>query len=131
LVDLEIKNNARLSLQKEKIKAQCELRLREAGLEPLERISGEGKEYLFVFFQILENTFSIDLQFKRDGVFHGADGTYFMSATTWGEGAFGRHNHKEAFLMNSLDGLLASFLNEYLKANAKEDERTYDPVGHQ
>ncbi len=101
----------------ERVRAECELRLRQAGLEPVaEKISGE---YLRVNCSILARTMAIDLNFMRLAAFSAEEKIYMAEASTWETGTFGTHGKKEETVLSSLGGRLDLFVKEYLKANSR------------
>ena len=102
---------------KEKVRTKCDLRLRQAGLEPLSQ-KNTG-EYLRVGLGILSRTMAIDLDFMRLVAFSAEGKIYLAEASTWEAGTFGTHGGKEESILTALDGILDSFLKEYLKANSK------------
>jgi hypothetical protein len=104
---------------KERIRTRCDLRLRQAGLEPVSQ-KNTG-EYLRVGLGILSRTMAIDLDFMRLVAFSAEEKIYLAEASTWEAGTFGTHGGKEESLLSSLDGRLDSFLKEYLKANSKRE----------
>ena len=103
---------------KERIKARCDSRLRQAGFEPVaQKNTGE---YLRVSFGLLSRTMAIDLDFMRLVAFSTEEKIFLAEASTWESGTFGTHGGKEETVFSSLDGRLDSFLKEYLEANSKQ-----------
>ena len=63
--------------------------------------------------------FSVEVLFYQLIVFEANQTPYFMPATTWSKGGIGPASGPE-HIIQCLDGLLDSFLNEYLKANTRK-----------
>lgn len=103
-------------LTEERIRTKCELRLRQAGLEPVK--SRVGGEYFSVSIKIFPSTYGMTVSFLRPVLFYGGT-TYSKVAITWQKVIFGTHGDDENYIVNGLDEKIDSFLNEYLKANAK------------
>ena len=106
-------------LTEERIRTKCELRIRQAGLEPvLEKFN-----YLAVLISTNSaGAFAIQLRFERWAVFGAKGTTYGVFAPTWISAGFGNHLGQGEVIINSLDGHLDKFLNEYLKANASQNK---------
>ena len=102
---------------KEKIRTECESRLRQAGLEPVPQ--KDTGEYLRVNLGVLSRTMAINLDFMRFVAFSAEEKIYTAEASTWESGTFGTHGNKEELVISSLDGRLDLFVKEYLKANLK------------
>ena len=118
MVSLDTKDEYIRGLTEERIRTKCELRLRQAGLEPVD--AGFRNECFSVEVGILSaGGFIISSLFRRTVVFKGEGTTYRIRATTWEKVAFGTHGRNMELIMSGVDGLLDSFLNEYLKANSK------------
>ena len=107
----------KINLKEERIKTKCELRLRQAGLDPIPFTS--ATEVLFVRVNVVAMAFDVRLQFCRS-VFFVVDNTlYNIFAPTW-EGKFlGTHGLSSQYIIGALDQLIDDFLNKYLEANAK------------
>ena len=114
LISVKTKSHE-IGLTEERIRTKCDLRLRQAGLE----LAGRESESLYVEISILENAFGVRASFNRFVLFNGKGPTYRKLAVTWEATYIGAHGNKEEYVMGALDELLDSFVNEYLKANAK------------
>ena len=114
----------RIGLTKEKIRNECELRLRQAGLQPTEEVRDE---FLFISMTILggrASAFSINVSFVRPALFmmgEKGETKYLLrpDAVSWLRGTVGTAGGDPGFVTQQLDGLLDKFLNEYLKDNSK------------
>ena len=108
----------KIGLTEERIRTECELRLWQAGLESVPP-SGRS-ERLYVNINVVSSAFNIDLEFKRKVFFEVKETLYVdYGITTWSWGTTGMHGGNPEYIVQSLDGLLHEFLNEYLKANLK------------
>lgn len=116
---LEITKNDQIGLTEERIRTNCELRLRRMGLEP---VSTGTDEFLAVGVDIFFNIMVVRLTFNRGVLFYGNERTYFSTATTWRGGYFGTHGNSQERVLNTLAQAFDSFLNEYLKANQKQEK---------
>jgi hypothetical protein len=63
---------------------------------------------------------AVALRFFRTVVFEGKGAIYRKPAITWEKVSFGTHGNNTAFVMSTIDEMLDSFLNEYLKANPSQ-----------
>ncbi len=117
----------RIGLTKEKIRNECELRLRQAGLQPTEEVRDE---FLFISMTLLggrASAFSINVSFVRPALFmmgEKGETKYLLrpDAVSWLRGTVGTAGTAggdPGFVTQQLDGLLDKFLNEYLKDNSK------------
>jgi len=108
----------RIGLTKDRIQTRMELRLRSAGLTPGNDYSKNGA-YLYVNINVAGDAYSIAVNYQRLVGFITGNRRYRHTAITWHSGYAGTHADNVAFIINSLDGLLDEFLNEYLKVNQK------------
>lgn len=114
---IEGKDASLFGLTEESIRRKCELRIRQAGLEPTKK-----ETYLNVGVKVKSlgpswGLFAVSLRFYRYVVFGANERTYYRFASTWEDGSVGEGGAD--FIISSLDRFLDGFLNEYLKANAK------------
>lgn len=108
----------KMGLTEERIRTECESSLRHAGLEPVP--PGGRSERLYVNINVVSSAFNIDLEFKRKVFFEVKETLYVdYGIATWSRGTTGMHGSNPEYIVQSLDGLLHEFLNEYLKANLK------------
>ncbi|MGD0626389.1 MAG: hypothetical protein ABSB32_16930 [Thermodesulfobacteriota bacterium] len=107
-----------IGLTQERIRTKCELRLRQAGLEPLSRLN-EKSECLYINIHVVGFAYHISLEFRRLIYFDAGMISYRTVSATWKIGATGTHGRDPESIIQGLDGRLDNFLNEYLKANSK------------
>jgi hypothetical protein len=105
----------RIGLTRERIQTTCELRLRQAGLEPAIRIS----PYLGIFVNVVGSCFHLSIQFKRNIYFIADDHWYKILGVTWSCEINGEHGGVPESIIRAIDECLDKFLTEYLKANLK------------
>jgi hypothetical protein len=121
-INLQNKDNNRLGLTRESIKTKCELRLRQSGLELVSKREGTEETLLIGVFAS-PNSFLLEAEFFRAVlVLFDKETWYLLNSITWRNAFWGSHGNRpdqKKEIMQSLDELLDSFLNEYLKANAK------------
>lgn len=109
-----------IGLTEGKIRAECELRLRQANLNA-KLVTPESTflPSLYVSVHVVGAAFRITVKFDRL-VSYKADGQeYETMGTTWEEGLTGTHGGNPEYVIRGLDQGLENFLNEYLKVNAK------------
>ncbi len=106
-------------LIEERIRAKCELRLRQAGIEPTE--PKWPNTYLLVNIQFLSEASSLSLHFKQTVVFAAQGTIYRQYATTWEKSFLGIHGNDEESTIIVIDEMFDAFLKEYLKANQKDE----------
>jgi hypothetical protein len=107
----------KIRLTEDRIRTKCELRLRQVGLTPIP--CEEPYECLAINVHVYGNAFRYGIQFHRIVLFYAQETTYSKRATTWEKNGLGLHGGDPEFIIQSLDGPLDDFLNQYLKANAK------------
>jgi len=104
----------------ERIKAKSELRLRQAGLNPVLLKGREAFEtVLFVRVNIVGTAFDVKLQYYRSVFFPVDNKLYSNFANTWERTVRGTHGLDSEFIIKRLDELFDVFLNDYLEANMK------------
>ena len=110
-------DNARsIGLTADRIQTKCESRLRQAGLNIVDE-SSHLPIFLYVSVNLFGNSFNIDLHFNRIvNYLSGGDKMYWKYAATWHTSMTGTSDNAE-YILQSLDGQLDKFLNDYLKAN--------------
>lgn len=117
LITLSMKDAKGLYLTEERIQTKCELRLREAGINPDEKFLGE---YLAINIDVFKMVYVISIEFLRPVLFSVGETVYKQEIVpTWRTENFGTHGNDPEFIIQSLDSLLDKFLNEYLKVNPK------------
>jgi len=109
----------KIGLTNERIRTKCELRLRQAGLQPEAAKLPPG---LFITVHIADPAFFIGVHFSQLVIFEANQTPYFMTATTWSKDGMGTNPSPE-YIIQCLDGYLDSFLNEYLEANTKKGKK--------
>lgn len=109
---------AEIGLTENRLQTRVELRLRQAGLAPV-NMKGEGPSaYLYVQVSVVGGGFSVNVSFDRTVSFLDAGREYTVYGTAvWGRGSIGTHGGDSEFIVGRLDGRLDIFLNEYLKVN--------------
>jgi hypothetical protein len=114
------------NLTKEAVQNRAELRMRSAGLKPLDGLVGGllNKRYLYININLVGDAFSIRVEFNREVLWVSEikDGrVQFRNgiAATWDTATLGTHGRASGFILDALDRLLDEFLNEYLKQNQK------------
>lgn len=98
-----------------RIQSRTELRLQQANLKIADRDDGA---YLYINVNVVGQGFSITATFNR--LVHYADSAgdlRYTYAATWREAGSGIHAGDSEYIVQALDSLLDSFINEYLKAN--------------
>lgn len=105
----------RIGLTRERIQSKCELRLRQAGLDPAIRIS----PYLRISVNVVGSCFNLSIQFWRNIYFIADDNWYQILGATWSYEINGEHGGIPESIIGAIDKCLDKFLNEYLKANLK------------
>jgi len=108
----------KIGLTKEMLRAECESRLKQAGLEIM---SGFNRpEYLYVNVNIRYRSFYILMQLNRPVLYRVKETEYMKyGAKTWQGILLGQHGYTPEYIMECLDKLLEDFINEYLKANTE------------
>lgn len=104
-----------IGLTRERIQMKCELRLRQAGLEPATRIS----PYLAISVDVVGGCFHLSMQFKRTIYFVASDNWYQILGAPWSCEINREHGRVPESIMGALDECLDKFLNEYARANLK------------
>ncbi len=117
-IEIQRSDIDRIGLTEERIRAKCELRLRQAGLEPIPSTTPSGDSLEITVF-IIGSAFHVEMQFIRDVLFEANGRSYYTTASTWQEGGTGTHGKDPEYIIRRLDECFDSFLNEYLKANVK------------
>ena len=115
-VEIQGKDENLLGLNAEEVRRICETRLQRAGF----RAAGERQtgEYLLIALHSLSTSFSLSGEFRRPVVFAAGKTPLTVKTGTWRRAIFGSHGQKPDFMVNAVEGLLDSFLKEYLEANA-------------
>ena len=96
------------------IQTRVELRLRSVGLRPVS--VSHNRPYLRVQISVQGNSFDIDIDYVRLVTYRIVGKAVSIVAVTWNKGGIGTA-YDSAIVMSSLDQLLDTFLNAYLKAN--------------
>jgi hypothetical protein len=87
-------------------------------LGEIEVVDDKSLPYLYVNVKVTGDAFSIDISFKRVVYYQVSGSMYSTYAATWSTGGTGVTGEGgETYIMDSLDQMLDSFLNEYLAAN--------------
>ncbi len=79
----------------------------------------QNNTYLYVNIDVIRNAYNISVEYKRLVDFITGNLRYQKMATTQDFGNVGMHGNDAAFIVNRLDSILDTFLNEYLKVNQK------------
>ena len=108
----------KLGLTEERIRARCELRLIQYGLEPVS-VDDQMPEFVYIGIHIVGRAFHTWVEFGRPVVFNAGKALYKTSGKTWFRSETGTHGGDPEFILQGLDSLFDEFLNEYLKANSK------------
>lgn len=108
-------NAKRIGLTREQIQTECELRLRQAGLDSAIRIS----PYLRVSVGVVDRSFHLSMQLKRNIYFMANDNWYQTLGTTWSYEMNGEHGGTPESIIGAVGECLEKFLDEYLKANLR------------
>ena len=108
----------KIGLTEERIWTECELRLRQANLNPIPKAK-LPLHYLGISVAVADGAFAIQVEFTRPVTFMVDGKEYWTLGTTWIRNSAGTHGRDPEFIIQSLDGRLDYFLDEYLKANAK------------
>ncbi len=107
-----------LGLTEERIRARCELRLKQYGLEPISA-DDQMAEFVYIGIHIVGRAFHTWVEFGRPVVFNVGKTWYKTSGKTWFRSETGTHGGDPEFILQGLDSLFDEFVNEYLKANSK------------
>jgi hypothetical protein len=109
---------ANIDLREKRIRAECQSRLKQAGLEPV--FDFVRPEYLYVNIKVSLHAFSILLQFSRP-VFFEAGGVQYAryGAKTWQRHITGTHGGGPDYILQCLGLLLDAFLKDYQQANPR------------
>lgn len=108
----------KLGLTEERIRARCELRLKQYGLEPVS-VDDQMPEFVYIGIHIVGMAFHTWVDFGRPVVFNSGKTLYTTSGKTWFRSETGTHGGDPEFILQVLDSLFDEFLNENLKANSK------------
>jgi hypothetical protein len=108
-------NAKRIGLTRERIQTKCELRLRQAGLDPAIRIT----PYLRISVSVVGSSFHLSMQLKRNIYFIANDNWYQILGATWSYEMNGEHGGAPESIMGAVEECLDKFLGEYLKTNLK------------
>jgi len=110
-------DTAKIGLTEAMIRAKCESRLKEAGLEPTSKFS--RPEYLSVIVETRHRSYYILVQFNRP-VQYQVEETQFMKygVNIWQKGLLGQHGYAPEYILERLDTVLEDFVVEYLKVNS-------------
>jgi hypothetical protein len=110
----------KIGLSENRIQAQLELRLRQAGLTPAD-LKPADAFYAYIHIAVVGPAFQAAIHFGRHADFKDALGKEYRSlgAVTWTSSVIGTHGDDAGYVIQALDGLLDKFLSEYLKANPK------------
>lgn len=110
----------KIGLTRKQIETKCELRLRQAGIIPTDITDPYKGVALCVSISVVNQAFSIRLSLNRLVYFEVMEKFYSKNLVpTWESEILGTHGGKSRLIIDSLDGLLDKFLNEYLKVNQK------------
>jgi hypothetical protein len=118
LVIEDMPNGMRLNLTEEAVRNRIELRMRTAGLQPVQGSGPLPLRYLYVNVSISTGSaFVVSLQFQRYATWV-IDSDKVGSGTVgmWGSGTVGAASSGDVVL-EAVDKLVDGFLNAYLKAN--------------
>ena len=117
VVEQVTKSAADIGLTEGRVRTGIELRLRQSGVQPISQYKSD--EFLYTDIEVTGNVFTISLQFTRLVSYSvGRDETTITLGRTWQKKASGVHGRNPQKIIQGLDTLLDTFLNEYLKANA-------------
>lgn len=111
------KSAADTGLTEDRVRTGIELRLRQSGIQPISQYKSDA--FLYTDIEVIGNVFTISLQFTRLVSYSASrDETTIILGRTWQKKASGIHRRNAQEIVQVLDTLLDTFLNEYLKANA-------------
>ena len=103
-------------LTKRELQTKCELRLRQAGIEPV----ADKDEYLSVKVDLVRGAYAMSVRLVRPILFRTNEIVYRKpGAGTWKREIVGYHGGNARYIIEGLDSLLDDFISEYLKANSK------------
>jgi hypothetical protein len=106
----------KIGLTGEQIKTKCEVRLRQAGLNPTDG----GDRLLYVNVNVVGRGFNIRLAIGRPVHYATSRGTFLIVAHTWDASTAGTHIGEPKFILSQLDLLLDQFIAEFLKVNSSK-----------
>jgi len=105
-----------IGLTREKLEKKCEIRLKQAGIEPV----GQKDECLYVKVDLLRDAYAMSIGLSRTILFKKNGNIYRKcGAPTWQKNIIGLHRGNVRYVFECLDSLLDDFISEYLKANSK------------
>ncbi len=103
-------------LTKNKLQTKCEIRLKQAGIEPV----ADKDECLFVKVELVRGAYAMTLRLTRPVLFKTNERVYRKpGAGTWRRQIIGLHNGNARYILEGLESLFDDFISEYLKANSK------------
>jgi hypothetical protein len=105
-----------IGLAKAQIQARCELRLRQAGLNPTDG----GDRLLYVNLNVTGKGFNIRIAVGRPVQYATSKGTFLIVAHTWDASTAGTHIGEGKFILSQLDLLLDQFIAEFFKVNPSQ-----------
>ncbi|HLQ77337.1 MAG TPA: hypothetical protein VK210_08280 [Terriglobia bacterium] len=113
-VVVEDVNTSSVGITRDAIKNRAELRVRSAGLRPIE---GDGTQWVYVRVNVVGAGFAINVSFRRKVFWYRLDGSITSDVgSVWETGTTGT-TPNAGYVMETLDRVLDTFLNAYLKAN--------------
>jgi hypothetical protein len=116
-IQVLLKANPKLGLTEDAIRAQVELRLRQAHIQPLDA-RNRPEPTLRIIVTVVGDSFRCDLRFYRRAEWTLPNGKRFSGPVqAWALEKTGTPANNRNAILSNLDGSLDIFINAYLKAN--------------
>ena len=117
----EISDEAGLiGLSKDRIKTKCELRFRQLGIKPIEKVESSEDGSLGIIITVSKEMFNVEIKYARWALYFVGSKKYVTFATVWSKWEAGLHRNNPEYILQSLDPLLDDFFNDFLKANPRQ-----------
>ena len=115
-IELMPADNEVIGLTQKKLQTTCEVRLKQAGIEPVD----QKDECLYVKVDSVREAYTISIRLLRTILFKKNGSVYRKyGAPTWQKNIIGLHRGNVRYVFEGLDSVLDDFISEYLKANSK------------
>ena len=103
----------KIGLTESAIQTKTELRLRMAGIMPVEKAS----KWLYISIAVIGNAYGVSIDFMRPIYYIHNNKDLKKHVTSWDTNHLGTHRGDTSYILGTLDIALDIFLNEYLKTN--------------
>jgi hypothetical protein len=106
---------SQIGLTRQRLLDRIFIRARQLGITP--SLVGEKEGYLYLNLNVVGDSFNLTLKYIRAVQYTVTDQKYFGVGTTWNVSTTGIHGGSSQYIIDTLDGHLDRFFNEYLAAN--------------